>query len=261
MKLLLKTFFITFTLIQAVQAGRYYNTENGRFISRDPLGYVDGMSLYNAYFAEQLTLDPMGTKAHDTQPKDGYEYFKVPKDIIAKIKAVECVKLNMIWLDGIIKINIPGAEPIQSDLEDFFQNAPNDECNINMNMMHGLKWDKETKKYVEDNNTYPKESKNKCRTAKYGYYTCYNEEHNKLIPENNRIPDLPKDPDEIRTNQINDILKKNLPALIKQLQEMCKCCDTVNVNIFLGRFYKKDKMEEDTKDIDINVPEPLNPPR
>ena len=33
MKHLLKTFFITFILIQAVQAGRYYNTENGRFIT------------------------------------------------------------------------------------------------------------------------------------------------------------------------------------------------------------------------------------
>ena len=60
MKHLLKTFFITFILIQAVQAGRYYNTENGRFISRDYLGYVDGMSLYNAYFAEKFALDPKG---------------------------------------------------------------------------------------------------------------------------------------------------------------------------------------------------------
>ena len=62
MKFFLKTFFITFTLIQAVQAGRYYNTENGRFISREPLGYVDGMSLYNAYFAERFGVDPMGYK-------------------------------------------------------------------------------------------------------------------------------------------------------------------------------------------------------
>ena len=60
MKFLLKTFLITFTLIQAVQAGRYYNTEDGRFISRDPLGYVDGMSLYNGYFAETFGLDPSG---------------------------------------------------------------------------------------------------------------------------------------------------------------------------------------------------------
>ena len=40
---------------------RYLNDEMGRFISRDPLGYVDGMSLYGAYFAERFALDPSGT--------------------------------------------------------------------------------------------------------------------------------------------------------------------------------------------------------
>ena len=34
----------------------------GRFISRDPKGYVDGMSLYNGYFAEVMWIDPMGTR-------------------------------------------------------------------------------------------------------------------------------------------------------------------------------------------------------
>ena len=29
---------------------RYYNSQLGQFISRDPLGYVDGMSLYRGYF-------------------------------------------------------------------------------------------------------------------------------------------------------------------------------------------------------------------
>ena len=62
-----------------------FDPEIGRFISRDPIvspkdpmvvmainkqrnknfiehnGYHDGMSLYNAYFAEQFGLDPMGT--------------------------------------------------------------------------------------------------------------------------------------------------------------------------------------------------------
>ena len=33
-----------------------------RFISRDPLGYVDGMGLYNGYFAQGFSLDPEGTK-------------------------------------------------------------------------------------------------------------------------------------------------------------------------------------------------------
>ena len=39
---------------------RYFSNELGRFISRDPLGYVDGMSLYGAYFAQWQGLDPSG---------------------------------------------------------------------------------------------------------------------------------------------------------------------------------------------------------
>ena len=40
---------------------RYYSDELGRFISRDPLGYVDGMSLYAGYFAQRFEMDPSGT--------------------------------------------------------------------------------------------------------------------------------------------------------------------------------------------------------
>ena len=40
---------------------RYFSDEMGRFISRDPLGYVDGFSLYGAYFAEGFGIDPWGT--------------------------------------------------------------------------------------------------------------------------------------------------------------------------------------------------------
>lgn len=60
MKFFLKIFFISFTFIQIASAGRMYDPEIGRFISRDPLGYVDGMSQYNAYFAEKFALDPTG---------------------------------------------------------------------------------------------------------------------------------------------------------------------------------------------------------
>ena len=38
---------------------RYYHAELGRFISRDPIGYVDGMNLYRAYFVPQ-GVDPRG---------------------------------------------------------------------------------------------------------------------------------------------------------------------------------------------------------
>ncbi len=38
---------------------RYYSEQMGRFISRDKEGYIDGMSLYSAYFIP-LNLDPTG---------------------------------------------------------------------------------------------------------------------------------------------------------------------------------------------------------
>jgi RHS repeat-associated protein len=38
---------------------RYYSTTLGRFISRDPIGYVDGMNLYAAYFVPGGS-DPLG---------------------------------------------------------------------------------------------------------------------------------------------------------------------------------------------------------
>ena len=62
MKSLVKILILCFILAQTAYAGRYYNSDVGRFIQRDPLGYVDGMSLYNAYFAEQFGTDPMGTE-------------------------------------------------------------------------------------------------------------------------------------------------------------------------------------------------------
>jgi len=40
--------------------GRYYDAGLGRFLNRDPLGYVDGMSLYVAPFAMRFSVDPSG---------------------------------------------------------------------------------------------------------------------------------------------------------------------------------------------------------
>lgn len=39
---------------------RYYNAELGRFISRDPLTFVDGMNMYAGYFSLYGLTDPMG---------------------------------------------------------------------------------------------------------------------------------------------------------------------------------------------------------
>ena len=41
----------------------YFDAGLGRFIGRDPLGYVDGMSLYRGYFASGL-VDPSGSSTH-----------------------------------------------------------------------------------------------------------------------------------------------------------------------------------------------------
>ena len=40
---------------------RYFDPVKGRFLQRDPLGYVDGMNLYAAYFVPN-SLDPHGTR-------------------------------------------------------------------------------------------------------------------------------------------------------------------------------------------------------
>ena len=68
-------FLFFFTLVQAAQAGRYYNSDYGRFVSRDPIGYHDGMSLYNAYFAEEFALDPSGFETYYFN-KNGSKDFK-----------------------------------------------------------------------------------------------------------------------------------------------------------------------------------------
>ena len=41
---------------------RYFDNDMGRFISRDPIGYVDGLNLYRGYFVPRL-VDPNGTIA------------------------------------------------------------------------------------------------------------------------------------------------------------------------------------------------------
>jgi RHS repeat-associated protein len=48
---------------------RWYDPATGGFISRDPLGYVDGMSLYRAYFVPN-GFDPLGLASRD-QVEDG----------------------------------------------------------------------------------------------------------------------------------------------------------------------------------------------
>jgi hypothetical protein len=44
-----------------------YSTERGRFLQRDPIGYVDGLNLYAAYFVPN-DVDPTGLRGDDRKP-------------------------------------------------------------------------------------------------------------------------------------------------------------------------------------------------
>ena len=53
---------------------RYFSDELGRFISRDPLGYVDGVSLYVAYFVHRFSLDPRGLQEMNNVQSQGKKF-------------------------------------------------------------------------------------------------------------------------------------------------------------------------------------------
>ena len=64
---------------------RYYDAEQGRFISRDPAGYVDGSGLYNGYFAMGFAMDPSGMieeapKTSSTPPRNIHSGTETPID-------------------------------------------------------------------------------------------------------------------------------------------------------------------------------------
>ena len=52
---------------------RYYDSDMGRFLRRDPLEYVDGRSLYRAYFVP-TRLDPTGLNLIDLTSSGCYDY-------------------------------------------------------------------------------------------------------------------------------------------------------------------------------------------
>ena len=62
---------------------RYYSPQLGQFISRDPLGYVDGMSQYRAYFVPG-GMDPFGLEKLVAYFKGGAGVFPVYKTLFQK---------------------------------------------------------------------------------------------------------------------------------------------------------------------------------
>ena len=55
---------------------RYYSSDHGRFYGRDPLGYVDGASLYGSYFGVD-DVDPSGLDVEGPYSHGNLEYYKV----------------------------------------------------------------------------------------------------------------------------------------------------------------------------------------
>lgn len=63
---------------------RYLNSELGAWVSRDPIGYVDGMSLYGYVFSQPIdTYDPDGHQGHKVRRRCGrkvyYDDVRYPK--------------------------------------------------------------------------------------------------------------------------------------------------------------------------------------
>ena len=92
---------------QRNKRARFYSPQLGRFISRDPLGFVDGMSLYRAYFVPK-GIDPFGLDWKPTGAKDpdGKEIYEVrPGFCVVKMgrphqwtKIVKCPHPDRIWI-------------------------------------------------------------------------------------------------------------------------------------------------------------------
>ncbi len=62
---------------------RMYSTSRGRFLQRDPIGYVDGLNLYRAYFV-MSGVDALGLTENPFVPQS-------PEDFIEEIEAEACI--------------------------------------------------------------------------------------------------------------------------------------------------------------------------
>ncbi|MDP1560485.1 MAG: hypothetical protein Q8M16_03720, partial [Pirellulaceae bacterium] len=58
---------------------RYYDPVSGEFISRDPMGFVDGSSLYRGYF-QASGVDPLGLDVTSGSTSNGLNYLSVSED-------------------------------------------------------------------------------------------------------------------------------------------------------------------------------------
>jgi RHS repeat-associated protein len=78
---------------------RHYHPQLGTFISRDPLGYVDGMSLYTGYFGMQCGTDPMGMERLEVFVSNlKHQYKEYTRNRFHLVDDVW--KVNQAWVTG-----------------------------------------------------------------------------------------------------------------------------------------------------------------
>jgi len=75
---------------------RYYHAELGRFISRDPIGYVDGMSLYRAYFIPNY-VDPLGKQVQIINITPWILHFIIPTRVLFEACVDRCIHHFMVF--------------------------------------------------------------------------------------------------------------------------------------------------------------------
>jgi len=109
-------------LSQSLQA-RYYDPEMGRFASRDKLEYVDGMGLYNGYFAQSFNLDPSGNQQFNTD-KDGDGFSEIEEGFAGTSDGDP----NDYPVDKPVKIP-PNSDNQRKEFND--KNKPTEACSLN----------------------------------------------------------------------------------------------------------------------------------
>jgi uncharacterized protein RhaS with RHS repeats len=88
---------------------RMYDPATGRFISRDPLGYVDGMSLYLAYFVPDET-DAMGLASDKCRECNPGEVRMIPDTVCEYLKCASPDRGETSFWEVRRSIHIPGCE-------------------------------------------------------------------------------------------------------------------------------------------------------
>jgi hypothetical protein len=101
-----------------IYRARYYDPDTGEFISRDPLEYVDGMSLYRGYFAAN-GVDPFGTaKCPPKCRKEDWIELNIHQRLLfgALDKIGRDVKVaNKIWAACCIKFKVTSKAELDLD--------------------------------------------------------------------------------------------------------------------------------------------------